>query len=75
MTGPHPDGCACGLHNPSPQRNVRIGIGLELHYAAVGVSDDPRRTQQREWARRNRTRINAAARARRAAKKGANDAR
>lgn len=68
MTGRHPDGCQCGLHQPhSEQRRARISIGVELHYAAVGVSDDPRRTQQREWARRNRTKV-AAARARRAAK-------
>lgn len=67
--GPHPKDCTCGLHQPhNEQRRARISLGLELHYAAVGVSDGPRRTQQREWHRRNRTKVNAAARARRAAK-------
>lgn len=60
--------CGCGLHRPNEQRNARISIGMELHWAAVGVSDDPTATRKREWRRRNRTRINANNRARRAAR-------
>lgn len=59
------EGCTCGLHQPSEQRNARISIGLELHWAAVGVSDDPTATRKREWRRRNRTRVNARRKARR----------
>lgn len=66
-----PADCPCGLHRPSEQRNTRISIGLELHWAAVGVSDDPSATRKREWYRRNRTRINARTRSRRAAHRDA----
>ena len=37
-------------------------MGLDLHYAAKGVSDDPRKKYQREWLRRKKARIREEAR-------------